>query len=72
MWGGLNSRNMGVEGKAYVVLYASSLSHAWYMDLVSSLETGEFILSLKKLIARKGRPQKIYLHHGSIFEGATR
>lgn len=59
---------MGVEGKAYIVLYACSLSYAWYMDLVSSLETREFILSLKKLIARKGRPQKIYLDHGSIFE----
>ena len=72
MWDRLNSRTMGVEGKAYIVLYACSLSHALYMDLVSSLETREFILSLKKLIARKGRPQKIYLDHGSIFEGATR
>ena len=72
MWGRLNSRNMGVEGKAYIVLYACSLSYAWYMDLVSSLETREFILSLTKLIGRKGRPQKIYLDHGSIFEGATR
>lgn len=71
MWGRLNSRNMGVEGKVYIVLYACSLSYAWYMDLVSSLETREFILSLKKLIAKKGRPQKIYLDHGSIFEGAT-
>ena len=35
MWGPLNSRNMGVEGKTYIVLYACSLSHALYMDLVS-------------------------------------
>ena len=61
-----------VEGKAYIVLYACSLSHALYLDLVSSLETQEFIPSLKKLIARKGPPQKIYSDNGSTFVGAAR
>ena len=60
------------EGKAYIVLYACSLSRALYLDLVSSLETREFILSLKKLIARKGRPQKVYSDNGSTFVGAAR
>ena len=36
-----------VESKAYMVLYACSLCRALYFDLVSSLETEEFILSLK-------------------------
>ena len=40
-----------VEAKAYIVLYACSLCRALYLDLVPSLETQEFILSLKKLIA---------------------
>ena len=60
------------KGKAYIVLYACSLSRALYLDLVPSLETREFILSLKKLIARKGRPQKIYSDNGSTFVGAAR
>ena len=40
-----------VETKAYIVLYACSLCHALYLDLVSSLETQEFILGLKKFVA---------------------
>ena len=60
-----------VESKAYMVLYACSLCRALYLDLVSSLETEEFILSLKKFIARKGRPEKIYSDNGSTFIGAA-
>ena len=60
------------EDKAYIVLYACSLCRALYLDLVPSLETREFILSLKKLIARKGRPQIIYSDNGSTFVGAAR
>ena len=41
------------------------------MDLVSPLETQEFILSLKKFIARKGRPDKIYSDNGSTFVGVA-
>ncbi|XP_078345136.1 uncharacterized protein LOC144667518 [Oculina patagonica] len=61
-----------VEAKAYIVLYACSLCRALYLDLVPSLETQEFILSLKKLIARKGRPEKIYSDNGTTFVGAAR
>ena len=48
------------EGKAYVVLYACSLTRALYLELCKTMETSEFLTSLKRLIARKGRPQKIY------------
>ena len=50
-----------VDSKAYIVLYACSLCHTLYLDLVSSLETQEFILSLKTFVARKGRPDKFTL-----------
>ena len=60
-----------VKGKAYIVLYACSLCRALYLHLVSSLETQEFILSLKKFIAREGRPDKIYSDNGSTFVGAA-
>ena len=46
-------------------------SCALHLDLVSSLETQEFILSLKMFIARKGRPDKIYFGNGSTFVGAA-
>ena len=60
-----------MENKAYIVLYACSLCRALYLDLVSSLETQEFIMSLKKFIVRKGRPDKIYADNGSTFVGAA-
>lgn len=36
-----------------------------------SLETQEFILSLKRFIARKGRPDKIYSDNGSTYVSAV-
>ena len=60
-----------VEAKAYIVLYSCSLCRALYLDLVPSLETQEFIMSFKKLIARKGRPLKVYSDNGSTFVGAA-
>ena len=56
---------------AYIVLDACSLCHALYLNLVSSLETQGFILSVKKFIARKGRPHEIYFENGSRFVGAA-
>ena len=59
------------EGKAYLILYACSLTRALYLDLARSLETSEFLLSLKGLIARRGRPSTIYSDNGSTFIGAA-
>lgn len=60
-----------VESKAYIALYACSMSCALYLDLVSSLEIQEFLLSLEKYIARKGRPYRIYSDNGSTFIDST-
>ncbi|XP_028419006.1 uncharacterized protein LOC114544621 [Dendronephthya gigantea] len=60
-----------VEGKAYIAVYTCSLCRAVYLDLMASLETQEFLLSLKRFIARKGRPKKIYSDNGSTFVGAA-
>lgn len=60
------------EGKAYIAVYACSLCRALYLDLLHSLETQEFLLSLKKFIARKGRPNKVYSDNGTTFVGAAR
>ena len=59
------------EGKAYVILYACSLSRALYLDLDRSMGTSEFLLSLKGMIARRGRPSTIYSDNGSTFVGAA-
>ena len=45
------------EGKAYILLYACSLTCAVYVDLVPNLETTEIIRSLKCFITQRRRPQ---------------
>ena len=52
------------ERKAYVLLYACSLDEGVYLDLFPSLETEEYLRSLKKFIGRRGRPERIYSGNG--------
>ena len=60
------------EGKAYIILYACSLTRAVYLELLATQETNEFLQSLKRLIARRGRPQKIYSDNGKTFVAAAK
>ncbi|XP_068708110.1 uncharacterized protein [Montipora foliosa] len=59
------------ENKAYIILYACSLTTALHLDLEWSMETADFFLSLKGLIVRRGRPSTIYSDNGSTFIGAA-
>jgi hypothetical protein len=65
-------RQRNKEDKAYVVLYSCSLTRAVFLELLSSLEVGEFIQSLKRLIARRGRPSKIYSDNAKTFVAAAK
>ena len=56
------------DGKAYIVLFACSLTRALYLELLPSLTTA----SLKRLIARRGRPKKIYSNNGKTFVAAAK
>ncbi len=60
----------GRDGKSYVLMYACSLTRGIYIDLLPSLELTEFILSLKRFIVRRGRPERIY--SGGTFIGAAK
>ena len=60
------------EGKAYIILYACSLTRGLYLELLPNQETEEFIRSLKRLIARRGRPQKIYSDNAKTFVAAAK
>ena len=51
--------------KAYIVLYTCCLTQAVYLEILPNLSVKEFNLqfavrSLKRLIARRGRPEKIF------------
>ena len=61
-----------MEGKAYIALYSCSLTRAVCLDVTQSLETSEFIRSLKRFIARRGRLVKIYSDNGKTFVGTEK
>ena len=61
------------QGKAYVVVYSCSLTLGKSMlSCLTSLETEEFIKSLKRLIARRGRPSKVYSNNGKTSVAAAK
>ncbi|XP_068739951.1 uncharacterized protein [Montipora capricornis] len=60
------------EMKAYIVLYACSLTRAVYLDLLPSQSTDEFLSSLKRFISRRGRPEKIFSDNGKTFVAAAK
>jgi hypothetical protein len=59
------------EGKAYLAIFACSLSRAIHLELLKNLETPTFLVSLKKYIARRGRPRVIYSDNGGTFVKAN-
>lgn len=60
------------EQKAYVALYSCSLTRGVFLELLPSMETTEFIKSLRWLIARRGQPPKIYSDNGQTFVAAAK
>ena len=60
------------DSTAYLALYACSLTRAVHLDLVKSLETSEFVASLKRFIAQRGRPEVICSDNGSRFKATEK
>ena len=60
------------EMKAYIVLYACCLTRAVYLEILPNLTVEEFIRSIKRLIARRGRPKKIFSDNGKTFVAAAK
>ena len=60
------------EKKAYLALFACSLTRAVHLELVRSLETEDFIMCFKKFIARRGRPELVYSDNGTTFKAAAK
>jgi hypothetical protein len=59
------------EGKAYLVLFTCSLTRGVYLEVLKSLETTSFLRSLKRLIARRGRPSLIYSDNANVPSGCV-
>ena len=59
------------EQQMSTLIYSCSLTRAVFLELLPGLEMGEFIESLKPLIARRGRLTKIYSDNGRTFIAAA-
>ena len=58
--------------KAYILLFTCSLSRAVYIELTKDMTTEQFMPCLKALIARRGRPSKIYSDNAKTFIAASK
>ena len=56
--------------KAYVCVFMSFSVIAIHLELVSDLTAEAFIATLRRFIARRGKPSLIQSDHGSNFVGA--
>ena len=65
-------KKKGEDRKAYLVLYACSLTGGIYLELLSSLETSEFLRTLKRFIARRSRPEKKFSDNSPTFVAAAK
>ena len=60
------------EAKAYLILYTCSLTRALHLEILPDQTADNFIPSLKRLIARKGRPRVIYSDNAQTFLAASK
>lgn len=60
------------ESKVYLVLHGCSVNKAVHLDLLKSLEVQELIPSLKRFIARRGRPETINSDNVATFKVAAK
>ncbi|GFW30529.1 integrase catalytic domain-containing protein [Trichonephila clavipes] len=57
--------------KVWIALFTCANFHAIYLELVYSLTADSFLLSLRRFIARRGRPRTIYSDNGTNFRCAS-
>lgn len=57
--------------KAWIVLYTCAVYRAIHLELITSLSTEAFLQSLRRFIARRGRPFVIYCDNGTNFVGTN-
>ncbi|XP_031339592.1 uncharacterized protein LOC116168078 [Photinus pyralis] len=58
--------------KVCVALYTCAVYRAVHLELVTNLTTEAFLMSLRRFVARNGRPSVIYTDNGTNFVGANR
>lgn len=57
--------------KSYIALFVCNVKKVIRIELVSNLSSDKFLNTLKRFIARRGKPNIIYSHNGTHFKGAS-
>ena len=57
--------------KVWLVLYTCAVYRCVHLELVESLSTEDFLLSLVRFIGRRGRPSIVHSDNGTNFVGAS-
>ncbi|XP_057695374.1 uncharacterized protein LOC130917729 [Corythoichthys intestinalis] len=57
--------------KRWGILYKCLTTRAVYIDLLTSLDVDAFLMSLRRLIARRGKPHEVYSDQGTNFKGGN-
>ena len=65
-------KGVNAVGKGYILLYTCSLTRAICLEFVADQSLETFITSLKRLMARRGRPEKIYSDNFKTFIAASK
>ncbi|KAL7866046.1 hypothetical protein SRHO_G00112930 [Serrasalmus rhombeus] len=55
--------------KRWGILYKCLTTRAVYIDLLSSIDSDSFLLSLRRFISRRGKPQELLCDRGTNFRG---
>lgn len=60
------------DGKAFIILYTCALTRGLHLELLPNATCEQFLLSLKRFIAARGRPSKFISDNGSTFIAASK
>ena len=66
------SKRKPIISKGYICVFVSFSVKAVHIEPVSELTTAAFIAALRRFVARRGKPSKIWSDHGTNFVGAAR
>ena len=58
--------------KPTICVFVSLSVKAVHLELASDLTANAFVTSLKRFIARRGKPHTLWSNHGTIFIGTAR
>ena len=70
--GPIQVRKFRKTEKRYILLVTCLATRAVHMEVAESLDTGSFLMALRRLIARRGRPTLIWSDNGTNLIGGER